>query len=70
MINLLAGHGLVPELLQQDCTPSRLCATLAGLLTDHEAAGAQRAGFGPALASLAAPHGAPSAAAAARVLAL
>jgi lipid-A-disaccharide synthase len=69
MINLLAGRGLVPELLQQDCTPARLCATLTTLLTDPDAAGAQRAGFGAALASLAAPAGLPSAAAAARVLA-
>jgi len=69
MINLLAGRGLVPELLQQDCTPARLCATLTTLLTDPDAAAAQRAGFGAALASLAAPTGLPSAAAATRVLA-
>jgi lipid-A-disaccharide synthase len=69
MINLLAGRGLVPELLQQDCTPARLSATLTTLLTDPDAAGAQRAGFGAALASLAAPAGLASAAAAARVLA-
>jgi lipid-A-disaccharide synthase len=69
MINLLAGGGLVPELLQQDCTPDRLAATLAALLTDPGAAAAQRAGFAAALASLAAPAGRPSDAAAARVLA-
>jgi len=38
--NLLAGEGIVPELLQGDCTPERLAAALAGWLDDE--AGVQR----------------------------
>ena len=69
MINLLAGGELVPELLQQDCTPTKLSETLHRLITTPQAAAAQRAGFAAALATLHAPIGTPSAAAAARVLA-
>ncbi len=69
MINLLAGRALVPELLQQDCTPAKLSETLHGLITGESAAATQRAGFAAALASLRAPAGTPSSAAAARVLA-
>ncbi|MDD2794462.1 lipid-A-disaccharide synthase [Acidocella sp.] len=69
MINLLAGRALVPELLQQDCTPAKLSETLYGLITGEAAAATQRAGFATALASLRAPAGTPSSAAAARVLA-
>ena len=69
MINLLAGRALVPELLQQDCTPAKLSETLHGLITGESAAATQRAGFAAALASLRAPAGTPSSAAAARILA-
>ncbi len=69
MINLLAGQGLVPELLQQECTPERLAATLHGLLTEPAAAAAQRAGFAAALATLRAPTGTASDAAAAAICA-
>ncbi|MDE8346773.1 MAG: lipid-A-disaccharide synthase [Acidocella sp.] len=68
MINLLAGQALVPELLQNDCRPDILCATLHALLTDPGVATRQKAGFPPALASLRAPFGLASAAAATAIL--
>jgi len=68
MINLLAGRSLVPELLQQDCTAEKLSATLQILLTNDAAAQTQRAGFEAALATLKAPDGLPSDAAARAIL--
>ena len=68
MVNLLAGRQVVPELLQADCTPARLAETLRLLLRDRAAAAAQRAAFGDILASLQAPCGLPSEAAALEVL--
>ncbi len=70
MVNLLAGSAVVPELLQQDCTPAKLAGTVTSLLGDPDAAARQRDGFRAALASLAAPTGTPSEAAAREVLAL
>jgi len=70
MVNLLAGRELVPELLQQDCRPERLRAVVRSLLSDPAAAQAQRSGFAGVMASLAAPAGLPSDAAAAAVLEL
>ena len=69
MINLLSERELVPELLQQDCTPKKLADTLQTLLTDPTAAGAQRSGFAAALNTLHAPAGTPSDAAASAILA-
>jgi lipid-A-disaccharide synthase len=68
MVNLLAGRAVVPELLQGDCDPEKLRAVLRTLLTDSQAAEAQRAAFGPIMASLRAPEGEPSDAAARAVL--
>lgn len=70
MVNLLAGRSLVPELLQQDCAPEKLRATVRGLLTDPAAVAAQRAGFAEVTRSLRAPSGLPADAAALEVLAL
>ncbi len=62
------GSALVPELIQQDCTPDRLAVELHVLLSNPVAAEAQRAGFRAILDSLRPPHGRPSEAAAAAVL--
>jgi lipid-A-disaccharide synthase len=68
MVNLLAGRQIVPELLQQDCTPQKLRATVASLLTDEAMADSQRGAFAAVMASLHAPEGLPSEAAARAVL--
>jgi lipid-A-disaccharide synthase len=70
MVNLLAGRLVVPELLQQDCTPEKLAATLSTLLTDTAAADAQRTAFRAAMASLSPAGRSPSRAAADEVLAM
>lgn len=66
MVNLLAGRALVPELLQRDCAPRPLAATIATLLDDTAAAAGQRAGFAGLLARLAPPGGETPSMAAAR----
>jgi len=69
LVNLLAGKRVVPELLQQDCTPERLAGAVAPLLDDPAAAAAQRASFAAIAASLRPPGGqSPAAAAAEAVL--
>jgi lipid-A-disaccharide synthase len=70
MVNLLGGREIVPELLQQDCTPEKLAEVLRRLLTDTAAAEAQRTSFSSVLASLRAPEGDPATAAARAVLEL
>jgi lipid-A-disaccharide synthase len=70
MVNLLAGHRLVPELLQEDCHPTKLAATVIALLDDTAARTAQQTGFASIMAQLAAPHDTPSRAAAAEICAL
>ena len=68
MVNLLAGRTLVPELLQQDCRPARLAATLTHLLDDDATAAAQRAGFRAVLDQLRPEAGTPAEAAAREIL--
>jgi len=70
MVNLLAGREVVPELLQQDCTPGKLAETVERLLGDPAAVAAQRTAFREVIARLAAPAGTPSEAAAREVLAM
>lgn len=70
MVNLLAAKALVPELLQQDCNPTKLAETVERLMGNAAAALAQREGFSAVTASLRAPTGIPSHAAATEILAL
>jgi len=70
MINLLAKRALVPELLQEDCRPDKLAATVLRLLGDEASAATQRLGYAAALATLGAPEGSPSTAAANAILAV
>jgi lipid-A-disaccharide synthase len=68
LINLLMDRDVVPELIQQTCTPDRLAATMQSLLNDPAAAEAQRADCRAALAMLRPAAGLPSEAAARAVL--
>ena len=70
LLNLLGGEEVVPELLQEHCTASRVADLLHGLLAEPARAKAQRARFGPVLAQLRPSAGTPSEAAAAAVLRL
>lgn len=68
LVNLLAEREVVPERLQEACTPEALAEALLRPMLDPAAAAAQRAGFAEALAHLRAPEGLPSEAAAEAVL--
>jgi lipid-A-disaccharide synthase len=70
ILNLIAEREIVPELIQETCTPDHLTAALLPLLTDPQAAEAQRGACRAVLTQLAPPTGTPSEAAAAEVLAL
>jgi lipid-A-disaccharide synthase len=59
---------VVPELIQQHCTPERLAAEVARLVENEDAADAQRAAFAAVMESLRPSQGLPSEAAAAAVL--
>jgi lipid-A-disaccharide synthase len=45
LVNLLVGRRLVPELIQEDCTPQKLAAAMEELFVSDEARKAQREGF-------------------------
>jgi lipid-A-disaccharide synthase len=45
LVNLLVGHGLVPELIQEDCTPQKLATAMDELFASEETRRAQREGF-------------------------
>ncbi|RBM05320.1 lipid-A-disaccharide synthase [Novacetimonas cocois] len=68
MVNLLAGHRLVPELLQERCRADLLAKTIMRLLTDGHSAAMQKAGFQRIIATLHGPQGDPTAAAAQEIL--
>jgi lipid-A-disaccharide synthase len=68
ILNLIAGREVIPELIQQACTPDRLIAAVSPLLNDPSVAEAQRNACRDALALLRPPSGLPSEAAADAVL--
>ncbi|MFT8242782.1 lipid-A-disaccharide synthase [Roseomonas sp. BN140053] len=68
IVNLLADAPVIPEYLQERCTPELLAAELVRLLREPEAAAAQRQGFAQVLDLLRPAEGLPSEAAAAAVL--
>jgi lipid-A-disaccharide synthase len=68
LVNLLAEREIAPEYLQDRATPDALAEALHHLLTDAEAAAAQRAGLASVLDQLHPPGLAPSEAAAEAVL--
>ena len=68
IINLIAGREVIPEFIQQACTPDRLAATMRMLLEDPAAIEAQRAACQQALRLLRPPEGTPSEAASVAVL--
>lgn len=70
LVNLLARRRLVPELLQDDCTPERIAAELATLLDDAAARDAQLGGFAEVVERLGGLSPPPSARAAEAVLEL
>ena len=70
LVNLLAEREVVPEFLQDRCTPKLLEAALAQVLGDGETAAAQRMAFRDIAAGLAPDGMAPSHAAAQAVLGL
>lgn len=52
MPNVIAGRMVVPELLQEDCTPDRLAAEIGRVLDDKAAADAMREGLAAVCAKL------------------
>ncbi|EHH67634.1 lipid-A-disaccharide synthase [Gluconobacter morbifer] len=68
MVNLLAGREVVPELLQENCTPQKLAAVVSRLLSDPVAVEKQRMAFDDVLHRLAPDNGTPSDAAAEEIL--
>jgi lipid-A-disaccharide synthase len=55
LVNILAGRGLVPELLQREASPARMAAEVERLLGDRDARDAQLQGLAEVRASLGQP---------------
>ena len=55
MVNLIAGRRIVPELIQDDCTPERIAAETVSLLTDARRAEAMRTALAAVRAKLGSP---------------
>src|SRR5260221_11217546 len=47
LINLIEGRGVIPELLQERCTPPLLAEAVQQILVDRAARAAQSRGFPP-----------------------
>jgi lipid-A-disaccharide synthase len=60
LANLLAGREIVPEFLQENCTPGKLAETVEALLKPGKAREDQRAGFRKVVDVLGAPEPPPS----------
>lgn len=70
LVNLLLDRPAVPELIQADCTPDKLAASVSGLLGDEAARAAQIAADDAALALLGRGREPPSRRAAQEILAM
>ncbi|MFN6956547.1 MAG: lipid-A-disaccharide synthase [Acetobacteraceae bacterium] len=70
LVNILADEAVIPEYIQDRCTPPLLADALSALLSGPAARDAQATRFAALLAALRPPEGTPSAAAAAAVLEL
>jgi lipid-A-disaccharide synthase len=68
LANLVVGERVVPELLQENCTPDNLANALGELMQDGPQRAAQLAALAGVPARLSLPHGTPSAAASEIVL--
>ena len=60
LVNLLVGHAVVPELMQEDCTADRVAAAADELFRSEEAREVQREGFREVIAILGEADPAPS----------
>jgi lipid-A-disaccharide synthase len=70
LVNILLGRAVIPELLQQACTPENLAGVLENLMTDEALRAAQVAGCAEALAMIGLGAERPSLRAADRILEL
>jgi lipid-A-disaccharide synthase len=60
LVNLLLGREVVPECLQEDCTPEKLAASVDGILSSEEIRAEQRQAFKDVRKALGKPTPSPS----------